>query len=114
MPFSDDFNVHRNRGTKMHGLQGISDRSGVLTFTKSTDHASVNYYDIRIYAQGGSTILASKNIGKPVPDSNGDIRADLVDILTPLSAGNYTVKVLTTSNGGSTESTGDDFSLPLA
>jgi hypothetical protein len=113
MPFSDDFHVHRNRGTKVTGLQGISDKSGVVTFTKSTEHASVQSYDVRVYSQGGSTILVNKNIGKPVPESNGNIRADITDILTPLSAGNYTVKVAAIGSGGTSESTGDDFSLPL-
>jgi hypothetical protein len=113
MPFSDEFHVHRNKGTKVSGLQGISDKSGVLTFTKSVDHASVQSYEIRIYALNGSTVLANKNFGKPIPHSNGDILVDLTSILTPLPSGNYTVKVLTTSAGGSSESSGDDFSLPL-
>ena len=114
MPFSDDFHVHRFRGTKLSGLQGTPDKLGVLTFTKSTDHSAVTSYEVRIYSQGGSTILASRNIGKPVPYSNGDILVDLTSLLAGLANGNYTIKVLTTSSGGATESSGDDFMIPLS
>lgn len=110
MPFSGEFLYHKSRSG---GLQGTPDHSGVLTFTKSADHATVTDYAVRVYAQGGSTVLASRNLGKPVPYSDGSIWVDITSLLTPLGSGNYTVTVVTTSPGGSAESSGDDFSLPL-
>ena len=113
MPFSDDFHVHKYRGTKVHGLQGTPNKSGVVAFTKSTDHASVQSYEIRIYAMGGSTVLLSRNIGKPIPYADGTILTDMSAEFATLSAGNYTAKVAAISPGGTSESTGDDFALPI-
>jgi hypothetical protein len=90
------------------------DGLGILTFAASPDHASVTAYTIRIYAHGTtSPVLASRDIGKPTPDTNNDIIHDINTLLSPLSVGNYTVTILTTSPGGSAESAGDTFSLPL-
>jgi hypothetical protein len=115
MPFSDDFRTHSRRGTQqLGGLSGHAFRAGVVKFTKSTDNETVTNYIVQIYALGGGTVLASKSIGKPTPYSNGDILVDVNDLLATLtSPGDYTVKVLAISPAGSTESTGDDFALPL-
>jgi hypothetical protein len=72
-------------------------------------------YDINIYNMGTTTLAASRNIGKPTPDTNNDIIHDCTTLLSPLSAGNYTAKVAANFSSGSNESTGgDDFSLPLS
>lgn len=115
MPFSDEFLTHARRGTQTSGgfFGYPANQSGIITFTKSTDHASVQSYAVKVYAQGGSTALINKNIGKPTPQSNGDIQANLVAELNVLATGNYTVTVVAISSGGSAESSGTDFSLPL-
>ncbi len=114
MPFSDEFHVARFRGTRFSGLQGTPDQPGVLKFTQSVDHAyGVSSYEVRVYTIGTSTVVAYRNLGKPVPYSNGDILVDITSLLTPLSAGNYTAKVTAVGKVGSGESTGYDFQLPL-
>lgn len=92
------------------------DRPGILTFTPSADHATVTDYTIRIYAIGTtSPVVSSRNIGKPTPDgSNNTISHDIAALIAPLAAGTYTVTVLTTSPGGSAETTGVNFAAPLA
>jgi hypothetical protein len=91
------------------------DGLGILTFRASADHASVTSYAIRLYTMGTtSPLLASRDIGKPTPDTNNDIIHDINGLLSPLANGNYTVTVLATSPGGSAETTGTNFSMPLS
>ena len=90
------------------------DGPGVLKFDASTSHASVTSYTARVYAMDTtSPLVTSREIGRPTPDYNNQIVHDLSGILSPLTAGNYTVTVLTTSTGGATESTGVSFVVPL-
>lgn len=91
------------------------DGLGVLTFIASPDHASLTDYTVRVYALGTtSPVVTSRSLGVPTPDSNNEIRHDLTSMLNPLTAGNYTVTVLATSPTGSAETSGVNFSLPLA
>jgi len=88
---------------------------GDLTFTPSVDHATVSSYAARLYADGTSTpVLASVNIGKPTPNGSNVIRVDLLSFLNSQTPGNYLVKVVALSSGGSTESVnGDSFTVPV-
>lgn len=91
------------------------DGLGILTFRASADHASVTSYGIHVYALNTtSPVLSTRDIGKPTPDTNNDIKHDITAMLSPLSNGNYTVIVSATSPGGIAETTGTNFSLPLA
>ena len=48
---------------------------------------------------------ASMNLGKPTPNSSGDISVDISSIVNPLGAGTYYAIVTATGSGGSTSST---------
>jgi chitinase len=78
-----------------------------VLFTASLDHDSgVTSYSVAIYRSGdpvSATPAATKNLGKPAP-SNGDISADISDIVTPLAAGSYYAVVTATGAGGSAAS----------
>lgn len=88
--------------------------SGILTFVPSTNHAAVTGYTVNVYTYGTTTLAASRSIGVPTPDTYGEIRHDCRAMFTPLSSGNYTMKVAAAFSSGTFESTaGDDFSLPL-
>lgn len=90
------------------------DGLGVLTFTASASHSVVTDYTIRLYALNTtSPVLRERNIGKPTPDESNQIRHDINSMLTGLSNGNYYPGILVTSTGGSVESAGTAFSLPL-
>jgi hypothetical protein len=90
------------------------DGLGILTFTASGDHATVTDYTVRIYGLGTtSPVVSERNIGKPSPDTNNEIKHDINTMLSVLANGNYYPSILVTSPGGSVESTGQSFSLPL-
>jgi hypothetical protein len=90
------------------------DGPGVLKFTASTDHASVTSYTARVYAYGTtSPVVVSRDMGVPGRDYNDQIVHDLSAILSPLTAGVYTVTVLATMPTTSAESTGTTVAVPL-
>lgn len=71
-------------------------------------------YDVNVYTYHTTSLVATRNIGKPTPDTNNDIIHDCRTMLTPLASTNYTMKVAANFSSGVNESTaGDDFSLPL-
>ncbi len=91
------------------------DGPGILSFTASPSHALVTSYTIRVYAYGTtSPVVTSRDIGRPTPDTNNRILHDVRSLLSPLTAGNYTATILTTTTGGTAESSsGAEFSVPL-
>lgn len=89
--------------------------AGFVAFVASPDHASVTNYTARIRVSGSATITTTQSLGVPTPDGNGVIVADLVATLSALAAGNYTVSILATSAGGSTDSAvSNAITVPLA
>ncbi len=91
------------------------DGSGILTFVASTAHSSVTTYRVNVYTMSTTSLQVTRDIGTPTPDICGEIRHDCTAMLTPLSSGNYTIKVASVLSSGTFESSaGDDFSLPLA
>src|SRR5688572_2762565 len=95
----------------VHYFDGL----GILTFTPSTNHASVTSYTIRLYALGTtSPVVGERNIGTPSPDESNQIRHDINTMLSGLANGNYYPSILASFSSGSVESTGQSFSLPLS
>jgi hypothetical protein len=70
-----------------------------VIFQKSPDHDSVYLtgYKLEVFANGAdpnvATPVASTNLGKPVPQTNGDISVDATSTFNPLPAGTYIVTV---------------------
>lgn len=88
---------------------------GEVAFNASPDQASVTTYTARVRVSGNATVVATQSLGVPTPDGNNVIIVDLTATFAGLAAGNYTVSILTTSAGGSTDSAESaPFALPLA
>lgn len=102
MPFSEELITHRRRGTSGVALAGSG--LGDVRFTVSPDHASVIRYEARVRAQGSSTVVATRDIGKP-PAYGGVAVINLAALLNSLADGSYTVSIAATSAGGTTDST---------
>lgn len=68
--------------------------------------AKVDHYTLDIYQAGGTTVVNSANLGKPVPDPDGFVRVDFVSLLSqPLTAGvSYEAVVSAVGPGGTTAS----------
>jgi hypothetical protein len=98
-----------------NGLRSIvSSPIGNLSFTPST--GSVTYYEARAFAEGGSTVLATKYLGVPsaAPATNL-ITVNIATMLNALSAGSYDVKVAAVGPGGTTVSAiSNVFDVPLS
>ena len=75
-----------------------------LEFAPSTDHATIGYYQMEIYALNASVPLLSKNIGKPPVDATGNCRVDVNSLITALPLGQYTVVVKAVASIGSAAS----------
>jgi hypothetical protein len=89
--------------------------SGDVAFVASPDHAVVTNYTARLRVFGNSTVIDTLSLGVPTPDGNNVIVASLTSLFAGHPAGTYTVSILTTSPGGSTDSTESNaFTLPLA
>lgn len=89
--------------------------AGIVTFTASTDHATVTSYEVRVRSLLTNEIVASENIGKPTPDGSNEIQADMSTLFGTLDAGNYTVSVVAIDATGESESVvSHAFSLPLS
>lgn len=87
---------------------------GELRFKAPADHATVISYAVRLYAIGGSTILATLSLGKPTPDSGGYIVRNIRTWLDSQTAGNYDLKVAATDAGGTTESAATPLTVPVS
>jgi hypothetical protein len=99
-----------NTVSRILDLAGV----GEVAFNASPDHASITNYTARIRVYGNSTVVATQSLGVPTPDGNNVIIVDLTTTLAAQTAGNYTVSILATSAGGSTDSAESAaFSVPL-
>lgn len=93
----------RRRGTK----------AGDVSFTLSPDDATATSYEVRVYPQGGGTLVASYNIGKP-PHVGRQVVINMKAFFNLITAGNYEVKVAVLAPGDSAESTvSNAFSIPI-
>ena len=113
LSFSQEFHTHRRRGT--NGISIEASGLGDVSFTPSSDHATnVLSYEARVRAEGSSTILATKALGKPSITSSGKIFVNMRAILSAQAPGNYTVSVAATNNDGTTDSgISNLFTVPL-
>ena len=80
-----------------------------VVFGASADHASgVTSYVLKVYASGANpstaTPVASSDLGKPAPASNGDITVDRGTFFSGLAAGSYVATVTAVGPGGQTAS----------
>lgn len=88
--------------------------SGEVAFVASPNHATVTSYTARVRVSGVATVVATQSLGVPTPDGNNTIIVDLTATFAGLAAGDYTVSILVTSPGGSTDSQESSaFTLPL-
>lgn len=110
MPIGEEFHIHRvrmGRPTQGYGL-------GDVSFTVPSDHATITSYEARVRAQGSSTVIRTKDLGKPTPNASGVVTFNLRAILDALSAGNYTVSIAATNQSGTTDSSETSaFLVPL-
>jgi hypothetical protein len=79
-----------------------------VAFTASSTHSSVSQYVVEIHQAGqtpGSTkATATSNLGKPAPNSAGDIVVDLTSFFQGLPAGNYIATVVAKNSTSSARS----------
>jgi regulation of enolase protein 1 (concanavalin A-like superfamily) len=85
-----------------------------VAFTASPDHATlVTKYVLEIYRSGttpgSSTPVATSDLGKPTPASNGDITVDRASFFQGLATGNYLATVSAVGSGGSSRSAAVSF-----
>jgi hypothetical protein len=103
VPFSEELLTHKRRGVSNTGLQVQGWGLGDVSFVPSAGHASVTNYEARVRADGSGTVIATKALGVPTPQS-GRITVNLRALLDSLSPGNYTVSIAATSAGGTDDS----------
>lgn len=107
LPAAEALSLYANTVTAIRG------NTGQVAFNASPDHVDVTSYTARVRVSGSVTITATQALGKPTPDGNNVIVVDLSATFTGLAAGNYTVSILATSDGGSADSTESPaFALP--
>ena len=80
-----------------------------VVFTASSDHATnVTSYLLEVFASGANPStaapIASSDLGKPAPASNGDITVDRGTFFSNLAPGNYVATVTAIGPGGRTRS----------
>lgn len=85
-----------------------------VAFQASADHATlVTSYRLDIFAKGAipgsSTPVASSNLGKPTPASNGDITVDRATFFAGLAPASYLATVSAVGSGGESRSTAITF-----
>jgi hypothetical protein len=85
-----------------------------VVFTASSDHATnVTSYTLKVFAAGANpstaTAIATSNLGKPTPASNGDITVDRATFFSNLAVGNYIATVTAVGPGGQTQSSSVSF-----
>jgi hypothetical protein len=88
---------------------GAASTPTTLVFTASADHSTnVSSYTVAIYRSAdpvtGSPV-ATRDLGKPTPASNGDISVNISTLVDPLPAGTYKAVVRALGPGGTTAST---------
>lgn len=81
----------------------------LVVFTASSDHATnVTNYVLRVYAASANpstaTPIATSDLGKPTPASNGDITVDRASFFSGLAAGSYQATVTAVGSGGQAQS----------
>jgi len=81
----------------------------LVVFTASSDHATnVTSYRFDVFTSGANpataTPVATANLGKPTPASNGDITVDQSTLFSNLAVGSYIATVTAIGPGGSTRS----------
>ena len=93
----------------------IRGNTGQVAFNANPVHAQVTNYTLHVRVYGNSTVIDTQDLGVPTPDGNNVIVVDASATFAEQSAGNYTVSILTTTAGGSTDSSeSSPFALPLA
>jgi hypothetical protein len=85
-----------------------------VAFTASADHATlVTNYVLEIHASGktpgSSAPVATSNLGKPTPDSAGEVTVDRSTFFQALASGNYIATVVAVGSGGSARSNAATF-----
>jgi regulation of enolase protein 1 (concanavalin A-like superfamily) len=80
-----------------------------VVFQASADHATlVTSYRLDVFANGANpssaTPVATSNLGKPTPASNGDITVDRATFFSALARGTYVATVSAIGSGGSSRS----------
>jgi hypothetical protein len=107
-----------NLSVRVGGL-GKSDTipfpSGWVKWDPPSDHVTITSYEGRVREDGSSTIVATQNLGHPIPHSTqGNCRGDMTSAFSELSAGNYTLSIAAINPFGTTDSdVSSAFSLPL-
>jgi regulation of enolase protein 1 (concanavalin A-like superfamily) len=86
----------------------------IVEFQKSADHATlVTSYRLNIYANGANpataTPIKTANLGKPAPDSSGNITVDESSFFSSLATGTYVATVSAIGSGGSSQSSAVTF-----
>jgi len=86
-----------------------------VVFTASADHATnVTKYVFKVYPSGANpataTPVATSDLGKPTPASNGDITVDRATFFNNLATGSYVSTVTAVGSGGETTSASTAFS----
>jgi regulation of enolase protein 1 (concanavalin A-like superfamily) len=75
-----------------------------VVFQASTDHATVTSYLLEIFANGANpnsaTPVASSDLGKPAPATNGDITVNRATLFSALAPGTYILTVSSMGPGG--------------
>jgi regulation of enolase protein 1 (concanavalin A-like superfamily) len=85
-----------------------------VVFQKSADHGTlVTSYRLDIFASGANpgsaTPIATSNLGKPTPASNGDITVDRATFFAGLAPGSYVATVSAVGGGGESRSSAITF-----
>lgn len=79
-----------------------------IVFQQSVDHASVTSYRMDIFANGANpttaTPVATSNLAKPTPATNGDITVDRAALFSALAVGTYQATVTAINSNGSSRS----------
>jgi hypothetical protein len=85
-----------------------------VAFQASVDHATVTSYRLDVFASGANpataTPIATSDLGKPTPATNGDITVNRATFFSALAVGNYVATVSAIGTGGSSRSTSVTFS----
>jgi regulation of enolase protein 1 (concanavalin A-like superfamily) len=89
-------------------VNGTSTPTTLIFTAPSNQATAVSSYVVAIYRGADDPATASpvatRDIGKPTPDANGDITVDITTLVDPLPAGTYKVVVRAVGSGGTTAS----------
>jgi regulation of enolase protein 1 (concanavalin A-like superfamily) len=85
-----------------------------VVFQASADHATVTSYLLEIFANGAdpntATPVASSDLGKPTPGTNGDITVNRATLFSGLAPGTYILTVASIASDGTSRSESVTFS----